>query len=69
MNYLNLGNQNRTYCDGCGKRITEGYVINELVDYCDDCCMEHVEDYNAMYEEGNAYWTEFDDEDEIAIGR
>lgn len=52
----------KTTCHHCKEELTEGYTLNELINVCEVCLDEHVSDdeYNQMYDEGNAYWTEFD---------
>lgn len=54
-------------CSECGKTMSEGYCIdNGLEYYCsDDCLHKHYtdEEYKEMYDDGNgdSYWTEWED--------
>ena len=50
-------------CKICGKPMTEGYCIDDDY-YCSDSCL-HIDftedEYLTAYEEGWAYWTEWED--------
>ena len=53
-------------CDHCGKPMREGYVLwGGLEYYCtDECLHKHytAEEWNEMYsDDGDSYWTEWDD--------
>ena len=60
--------QNLRICSECGKTMTEGYCIeNGLEYYCSDNCLhKHYteEEYNKMYDNGNgdSYYTEWEEE-------
>lgn len=58
----------KRYCNHCGKPMYEGYCIeSDLEYYCSESCLSHwyaPEDYTELYEAGDAYWTEWGDEDE-----
>ena len=55
-------------CDNCGKRMTEGYCIDDGREhYCSDECLHHYysnEDFEQMYAggEGTSYYTTWDEE-------
>lgn len=52
-------------CSDCGKEMSRGYYFEETGEYyCSDECMhEHYseEEYNAVYDDDKAYWTEWED--------
>ena len=52
-------------CDICGKKMTEGYVIDDGAEYfCSDVCMRKRysdEEYMKMYEQDIAYWTTWEE--------
>lgn len=53
-------------CSECGKKMRQGYVIeNGLEYYCDDECLHKhytAEEWNEMYsDDGDSYWTEWED--------
>lgn len=57
-------------CDFCGnENLIEGYVIDDGSTYfCSDICLHNrisEKDYLEMYDEGLAYWTQFDQEEDI----
>lgn len=56
---------NKIYCNKCGKEMTEGYTICDGVQhYCSDECLEtefSQDEYKVLYEEGYAFWTTFED--------
>ena len=58
---------NKRKCSNCGKKMTEGYCIdNGLEYYCsDECLHKHYkeEEYEEMYDDGNgdSYYTEWED--------
>ena len=55
-------------CDNCGKRMTEGYCIDDGREhYCSDECLHHYysdEDFEQMYADGKgtSYYTTWDEE-------
>ncbi|MBP3587090.1 MAG: hypothetical protein J6J29_06280 [Paludibacteraceae bacterium] len=55
-------------CDHCGKRMTEGYCIDDGREhYCSDECLHHYysdEDFEQMYADGKgtSYYTIWDEE-------
>jgi hypothetical protein len=56
-------------CNLCGNHLNyEGYVIDDGTEYyCSEKCLfERIgeEEYLELYEEGLAYWTEFEEEEE-----
>lgn len=55
-------------CTNCGKKMDSGYCIHDGWEYyCSDECLhkEYTEqDYLDMYNAGEAYWTEWEEEDE-----
>lgn len=55
----------RTRCSECNKEMNEGYVIYDgLQYYCSDECLHkelNEKEYKTLYEEGYAYWTNFED--------
>lgn len=58
-------------CEKCGKVMREGYVIGDgLFYYCSKDCLEQdltEEEYEEMYLMDNAYWTEFEEEDDYEL--
>ena len=50
-------------CDACGKKMNEGYCIDDGLEYfCSDECLHSaftVEEYSQAYEEDRAYWTQW----------
>jgi len=50
-------------CSCCGKEITSAYVLDDGTYYfCSEKCLNSqitMEEYEEMYDEGLAYWTEF----------
>lgn len=54
-------------CTNCGKRMTSGYVIADGLEYfCDDECLAgwySKEEYLELYEDGEAYWTDWWEDD------
>ena len=55
-------------CSICGKEMVSGYVLDDgIYYYCSDKCLyKHItkEEYLEMYDNGEAYWTEWGEEDE-----
>ena len=55
-------------CSECKKKMTVGYCIYDGLEYyCSgECLHKHYtkEEYLEMYDEGNSYWTEWEDEEE-----
>jgi len=53
-------------CSACGKEMVNGFVIDDgTTYYCSKKCLNKFIDdneYDEMYNEGLAYYTEFDDE-------
>jgi hypothetical protein len=54
-------------CDVCGQEMTEGFVVESITHeyYCSKKCRsEKMSDdsYEELYDEGVAYWTEFEDD-------
>ena len=53
-------------CSNCDKEMTEGYCIADGLEYycSDECLHKHIskEDYIEMYENNNAYWTTWDEQ-------
>lgn len=54
-------------CDKCGREMPQGYVILDGLEYyCSEECLHKVyseEEYARMYEEGNAFWTDWTGDD------
>lgn len=49
-------------CSECGKEMYDGYCIADVAYYCSDECLYKncsEEDYIEMYENGNAYYTDW----------
>lgn len=58
----------KRFCNSCGNELNyQGYVIDdETKYYCSEKCLfERIgeDDYLELYDEGLAYWTEFEEED------
>lgn len=56
------GIENVRFCDVCSKPMTEGYFVAGTY-YCSDECLRSdttEEEYNELYEDGDAYWTEWE---------
>ena len=55
-------------CSECKEKMTEGYCIDAGLEYycSDECLHKHYtkEEYLEMYDDGNSYWTEWEDEEE-----
>lgn len=54
-------------CVVCGKEMVQGYLVDDCDTYCSDECLHTVfteEEYNEMYENDEAYWTEWEEDDE-----
>lgn len=52
-------------CCICGKHMQAGYVINDEQYFCSDECLGKIytkEEFNDLYDEDVAYWTEWYDE-------
>lgn len=55
------------YCSACHKQMTQGYCIENGVDYaCNVECLHQLmtqEEFDELYDDGNGdtYWTEWDD--------
>ncbi len=62
--YIEMGNDDKRYCSECGNEMTQGYCINDGLEYyCnDDCLHKHYtqEEYDKMYDSDYAYWTEWE---------
>ena len=59
-----IGNNNARKCTHCGKKMREGYFVEDDEYYCTDGCLyQHytAEEYNEMYQNDIAYWTEWED--------
>ena len=59
-----LGNDNARKCTHCGKKMREGYFVEDDEYYCTDACLyQHytAEEYDEMYQNDIAYWTEWED--------
>ena len=60
-----MDEENIRFCSVCGKPITSGYVVNDGEEYfCSKSCLHRVyteEEYNEMYSEGYAFWTEWEE--------
>lgn len=58
-------------CNKCNKKMLSGYCINGGEEYyCSDKCLHDVytiEEFMEMYDDGNgdSYWTEWDEDDDI----
>ena len=53
-------------CDNCNKGMNKGYLIKEDEYYCSDECLTcwyNPNEYEQMYEDDNAYYTEWTEED------
>lgn len=50
-------------CSVCGKAMTSGFVVDDgLEHYCTKKCLQKkytMKKYDAMYAQGNAYWTQW----------
>ena len=60
-----LKDDNSRRCDVCGKRMTFGYVIDDCEYYCSDDCLHKKytpQEYEEMYKNDVAYWTEWEDD-------
>ena len=60
-----IGGVGMRTCDICGKELQSGYVINDGEEYyCENCLSKKYtkEEYNEMYENDEAYWTEWYDD-------
>lgn len=54
-------------CNVCQQPIEEGFLVEYDEHYCEEGCLHQVytkEEYKEMFEEGYAYWTIFETEDE-----
>lgn len=55
-------------CSECGKKMNEGYCIQDGADYyCSDACLYKnipQERYLDMYYNDDAYWTTWEEDDE-----
>ena len=55
------------FCSECGKRINEGYCIeNGFAYYCSDTCLYKnmtEEEYLDLYNNGDSYYTEWEEGD------
>ena len=50
-------------CDICGKPMKEGYFVSGTY-YCSNECLHEdysEEEFDELYEDGDAYWTRWDD--------
>lgn len=51
------------YCDKCANQMIDGFVIADGFEYyCSDECLHSKyseEEYNEMYENDEAYWTDW----------
>lgn len=58
-------------CSKCKKGMNEGYCINDGEEYycSDDCLHKHItpDEYDEMYKNDCAYWTEWDKEEEYSL--
>ena len=56
------------YCDKCGKKMHEGFVIDDGFEYyCSEKCLHKSmteREYMKLYEDDRAYWTEWEEDDE-----
>lgn len=57
----------KRYCNHCGKLMYDGFCVGyDFTEYyCSEDCLHHhytPEEYNEMYEDDVAYWTEWWDE-------
>lgn len=68
ITYTYLYTEGRS-CSKCGKHMISGYVIgNGSEYYCSDKCLhsEYSEkEYDEMYKNNEAYWTEWEDENDV----
>ena len=49
-------------CSVCGNIMHSGYLVDDSKYYCSDKCLHEeisAEEYNEMYENGSAFWTEW----------
>ena len=58
-------------CSECKKKMIEGYCIYDGLEYyCSDECLlkNYTKEENfEMYEDGNSYWTEWEDEEQADL--
>lgn len=60
--------ENKRYCNECGKEMNEGYCIeNGLEYYCSQECLYKnmtEEEFLKLYDDGNgdSYWTEWEED-------
>lgn len=56
-------------CSECRKKMKSGYVIEDGEEYycCEKCLHKHYtnKEYLKMYDEGDGYWTEWENDDEV----
>lgn len=59
------------HCLVCGKPMTQGYVVDDGLEYyCSDECLHKRysdEEYQKMHENDVAYWTEWEDEEDGVV--
>lgn len=57
-------NEDARICSACSKEMTVGYCVGDGANYyCSDECLHTEmtqEEYNALYDDGQAYWTEWE---------
>lgn len=56
-------------CNHCGHSMNEGFCIFDGEEYyCSESCLHSKyseSEYNRLYESDKAYWTEWDDEEDV----
>ncbi len=54
-------------CAVCGKKMMQGYVVEEGIEYfCSEKCLTErytIGQYEKMYVDGQAYWTSWGEEE------
>lgn len=57
-------NEELRECTNCGKDMASGYVIDDGLEYfCDDDCLHShysPEEYEELFDQDAAYWTEWE---------
>ena len=55
------------FCDVCGRLMLDGYIVYGGAEYyCSKKCLLTVyteEEYQEMYDEDDAFWTEWDEDE------
>lgn len=63
INYDELSEEEYRICTVCGRKMVEGYIVEENGEYfCSDDCLHAYyseQEYKEMCEEDRAYWTQW----------